>query len=177
MMDLPLNVSMGLSLSLVIIFTLLSIITLWPEDNVTVRYFYNSCTELARIMCNRDSNLQEQISYNLADLDDIKENVAYGTALHELIQTEDNKAYIKTEQIQFVENQAYGTADHERIQLKCNEAYERTRSELPTAAVGKNEQVTQFYEQISFNDSSEPVPTQQQQQLGTQSEGNDEAYD
>ena len=51
--------------------------------------------------------LQEQTSYNLADLDDIKENVAYGTALHELIRTKDNKAYIKTEQIQFVENQAY----------------------------------------------------------------------
>ena len=46
MMDLPLNVSVGLSLSLVIIFTLLSIIILWliakawPEDNDTVRYFY-----------------------------------------------------------------------------------------------------------------------------------------
>ena len=46
MMDLPLNISVGLSLSLVIIYTLLSIITLWlivralPEDNVTVRYFY-----------------------------------------------------------------------------------------------------------------------------------------
>ena len=76
-----------------------------------------------------------------------------------------------------MENQAYGTADHERIQLKCNKAYERTRSELPTAAVGENEQVAQFYEQISFNDSSEPVPTQQQQQLGTQSEGNDDTYD
>ena len=111
-------------------------------------------------------------------MDDIKENVAYGTALHELIRTEDNKAYIKTEQIQFVANQAYGTADHERIQLKCNEAYERTRFELPTAAVDENEQVTQFYEQIlSFNDSSEPVPTQQQQQLGTQSEGNNDTYD
>ena len=45
-------------------------------------------------MCDRDSNLQEQTSYNLADLDDIKGNVAYGTALHELIRTEDNKAYI-----------------------------------------------------------------------------------
>ena len=128
-------------------------------------------------MCDRDSNLQEQTSYNLADLDDIKGNIAYGTALHELIHTEDNKAYIKTEQIQFVANQAYGTADHERIRMKCNKAYERTRSELPTAAVGENEQVAQFYEQISFNDSSEAVPTQQQQQLGTQSEGNDETYD
>ena len=129
-------------------------------------------------MCDRDSNLQKQTSFNLADLDDIKGNIAYGTALHELIQTEDNKAYIKTEQIQFVANQAYGTADHERIQLKCNEAYERTCSELPTVAVGENEQVTQFYEQISlnFNDNSAPVPTQQQQ-VGTQSEGNDETYD
>ena len=127
-------------------------------------------------MCDCDSNLQKQTSYNLADLDNIKGNVAYGTALHELIRTEDNKAYIKTEQIQFVANQAYGTADHERIQTKCNKAYERTHSELPIAAVGENEQVIQSYEQISLNDSSAPVPTQQQQ-VGTQSEGNDETYD
>jgi hypothetical protein len=72
-----------------------------------------------------DSNQQDQTSYNLADSDNIKENVAYGTSLRELIQTEDNKAYIKTE-IQFATNQAYGTADHERIQTKSNKAYEDT---------------------------------------------------
>jgi hypothetical protein len=80
-------------------------------------------------MC--DSNLQlEQTSYELPDSDNIKENVAYGTALHEVtvVQTEDNNAYIKTdhEQIQFLENQAYGTADHERIQTKSNKAYKDT---------------------------------------------------
>jgi hypothetical protein len=71
----------------------------------------------------------EQTSYKLPDSDNIKENVAYGTALYELIQTEDNKAYIKTdhERIQFVENQSYGTADHKKlIQTKSNKAYEDT---------------------------------------------------
>ena len=59
------------------------------------------------------------------DSDNVKENVAYGTSLRELIQTEDNETYTKInhEQIQFVANQAYGTADHERIQTKSNKAY------------------------------------------------------
>ena len=49
--------------------------------------------------------------------------MAYVTSLRELIQTEDNEAYLKTEEIQFEVNQAYGTADHEQIQTKCNQAY------------------------------------------------------
>ena len=132
--------------------------------------------------------------------------MAYGTSLHELIHTEDNKAYIKTEQIQFEANQAYGTADHEQIQTKHNQAYEnklitkqneayasadhdrscqmrqnqayiptnpvRETLALPTAAVGEDEHVDQFYERISLNDDS--VPTQQ---LSTQCERNDETYD
>ena len=57
-------------------------------------------------------------------LGNIKENVAYGTSLRELIQTEDNEVYIKTEQIQFEANQAYGILlDHEQIQIHCDQDY------------------------------------------------------
>ena len=72
----------------------------------------------------------------MADSDNFKENIAYGTSLCELIQTEDNEAYTKTnhEQIQYVANQAYGTTDHERIQTKCNKVCEgmlvTTRNEV-----------------------------------------------
>ena len=141
-------------------------------------------------------------------MDNIKENIAYGTSLRELIQTKDNEAYMKTEQIQFKANQAYGTADHEQIQTHCNQAYEnklitkqneayasadhdrscqtrlnqaydptnpeRTSSALPSANIGEDEQVEQFYEQISLNEDSAPT---QQLQLGSQCEGNDETYD
>ena len=63
----------------------------------------------------------------LADLDNIKENVAYGTSLWELIQTKDSEACIKPEQIQFEANQAYGRADNQAYESKLitkqNEAY------------------------------------------------------
>ena len=120
------NVSVGLSLAFVIIFTLLSVITLWlvgkewPKDSTVRINNFGYCGHVC------DSNLQQQTSYELTDSDDIKENVAYGTSLRERIQTEENEAYFESnpEQIHSESNVAYGTADHEKIRTKHNEAYE-----------------------------------------------------
>ncbi len=109
------------------------------------------------------------------------ENQAYATADHERIQTRSNiKVYEDT--LFTKQNEAYASVDHERsCQMRRNQAYaptdpERIHSSLPTATVGEDEQVSQsYYEQIPFSDNSAP-PTQQQQ-LGTQCEGNDETYD